>query len=142
MPGRGWCRSGDRGVSGGVQRRSESSADEEDDRCEYQGDQRGPEPDREIGTIRDGADDARADGVAESMDEEELAGERGGANFRANRIDGCGVDWPGAEEDEEGLADLALGALNRRTSNHGCNANVRTVVPPNSHYIRYRLGQR
>lgn len=52
---------------------------------------------------------------------------------------------PGAvhgSELEEGLADLALGALNRRTSNHGCNANVRTVVPPNSHYIRYHLGQR
>ena len=50
------------------------------------------------------------DGVAEGVDDEELAGHGGGADLGTDGVEGGGVDWSGAQEDEEdGCAEAVEG---------------------------------
>ncbi len=51
--------------------------------------------------VADGADDTGGDGVAQGVDDEELAGHGGGADLGADGVEGGGVDGTSAEEDEE-----------------------------------------
>ena len=56
------------------------------------------------------ADDGWGDGVAEGVDDEELAGHGGGADLGADGVEGGGVDGAGAEGDEEdGSAEAVEG---------------------------------
>ena len=48
-------------------------------------DERGSEAGVEIAAVADAADDAGRDGVAKCVDDEELSGQRGGADLRGGR---------------------------------------------------------
>src|SRR5271155_613862 len=84
-----------------MKRRGVAGAVEEDDCGEQHGDERGGEADVEVGVVADDSDEGRGDGVAEGVDDEELAGERGGADLGTNGVDGGGVDGASSEEDQE-----------------------------------------
>src|SRR5215472_13598621 len=78
-----------------------AGADEEDDRGKEEGDERGAEAEVERAAIADGPDNGGRDGVAESVDDEELTGECCGADLRPDCVHGRCVDRAGPEEDEE-----------------------------------------
>src|ERR1700733_2242453 len=84
-----------------MKRRGVAGTVEEDDRGEQHGNERGGEADVEVGVVADDSDEGRGDGVAEGVDDEELAGERGGADLGTNGVDGGGVDGASHEEDQE-----------------------------------------
>ena len=47
------------------------------------------------------ADDLRGEGVSEAVNDEEVAGDGGGADRAGNRVDDGGVERAGVEEEEE-----------------------------------------